>query len=48
MKKKFVDYFSRGLPLSKEKAEAIAESMQTKQFKKSEFLVQAGQFKEAL
>lgn len=44
MKNKFIDYFSRISPLSKEEADAIAESMQTKKFKKSDFLVKEGQF----
>ena len=44
MKNKFVDYFSRISPLSKEEAEAIAESMQTKNFKKGDFLLKEGQF----
>lgn len=44
MKNKFIDYFSRISPLSKEEAEAIAESMQTKKFKKGDFLVKEGQF----
>lgn len=44
MKNKFIDYFSRISPLSKEEADAIAESMQTKKFKKGDFLVKEGQF----
>ena len=43
MENKFVDYFSRISPLSKEEGEAIAESMQTKKFKKGEFLIKEGQ-----
>lgn len=43
MKDKFLNYFSRISTLSKEEGEAITESMQTKTFKKSEFLLQAGQ-----
>ncbi|MFB6340933.1 Crp/Fnr family transcriptional regulator [Saccharicrinis sp. FJH62] len=44
MENKFVAYFSRISPLSKEEAEAIAESMQTKRFSKGEFLIKEGQF----
>lgn len=40
---KFVSYFSRISPLSKEESEAIAESMQTKTFKKGDYLLQEGQ-----
>lgn len=43
MKTQFVDYFSRISPLSKEEAKGIAESMQTKKFKKSDFLIKEGQ-----
>lgn len=43
MKNKFVNYFSRISPLSKEESEAIAESMQTKTFKKGDYLLQEGQ-----
>lgn len=43
MENKFVSYFSRISPLSKEESEAIAESMQTKTFKKGEYLLQEGQ-----
>lgn len=44
MKNKFVDYFSRITPLSKEESDAIAQSMQTKKFKKGDFLIKEGQF----
>ena len=44
MGNKFVDYFSRISPLSKEEAEAITESMQTKTYKKGEYLLREGQF----
>jgi CRP-like cAMP-binding protein len=40
---KFVSYFSRISPLSKEESAAIAESMQTKTFKKGDYLLQEGQ-----
>jgi CRP-like cAMP-binding protein len=43
VKNKFVNYFSRISPLSKEESEAIAESMQTKTFKKGDYLLQEGQ-----
>jgi CRP-like cAMP-binding protein len=43
MKEKFINYFSKISPLSKEEAEAITESMQTKTFKKGEFLLKEGQ-----
>lgn len=43
MKNKFVDYFSRISPLSKEESEGIAESMRTKTFKKGEYLLKEGQ-----
>lgn len=43
MENKFVNYFSKISPLSKEEANAIAESMQTKQFKKGDFLIKEGQ-----
>lgn len=43
MEKKFVSYFSRISPLSKEESEAIAESMQTKTFMKGDYLLQEGQ-----
>lgn len=43
MKNKFVNYFSRISPLSKEESEAIAESMQTKSLKKGDFLLKEGQ-----
>lgn len=43
MKEKFINYFSKISPLSKEEAEAIAESMQTKTFGKGEFLLKEGQ-----
>lgn len=44
MENKFVDYFSRISPLSNEEAEAITESMQTKTYKKGEYLLREGQF----
>lgn len=44
MENKFVNYFSQISPLSKEEAEAIAESMQTKKLKKGNFLIKEGQF----
>ena len=44
MENKFVDYFSKISPLSAEEAEAIAGSMQTKKFKKGDFLIKEGQF----
>jgi CRP-like cAMP-binding protein len=44
MKDKFVAYFSRISPLSKEESDAIGESMKTKTYKKGEFLIRAGQF----
>ena len=44
MKNIFVNYFSRISPLSKEEADAIAESMQTKKFRKGDFLIKEGQF----
>lgn len=43
MENKFVNYFSRISPLSKEESEGIAKSMQTKSFKKGEFLLKEGQ-----
>ena len=43
MQEKFINYFSKISPLSKEEAEAITESMQTKTFKKGEFLLKEGQ-----
>ncbi len=43
MENKFVNYFSKISPLSEEEAEGIAQSMQTKSFKKGDYLVQAGQ-----
>ncbi len=43
MENKFVDYFSRISPISKEEAKAIAESIQTKKFKKGDFLIKEGQ-----
>ncbi|MCB0642455.1 MAG: Crp/Fnr family transcriptional regulator [Phaeodactylibacter sp.] len=43
MDNKFVNYFSKISPLSKEEATAIAESMQTRTFKKGDFLLKEGQ-----
>lgn len=43
MKENFVKYFSQITPLSKEEEQAIANSMQTKTFKKGEFLLKEGQ-----
>lgn len=43
MENKFVDYFSRISPLSKEESEGIAESMRTKTFKRGEYLLKEGQ-----
>ena len=36
-------YFSRISPLSKEESDAIAQSMQTKSFKKGDYLLREGQ-----
>lgn len=43
MHEKFVNYFSRISPLSSEESEAIFKSMQTKAFKKGEYLLKDGQ-----
>ena len=43
MENKFVNYFSKISPLSKEESEAIAESMQTQSLKKGDFLLKEGQ-----
>ena len=43
MENKFVNYFSRISPLSKEESDAIAQSMQTKSFKKGDHLIREGQ-----
>lgn len=43
MENKFVAYFSRISPLSPEEQEGIAQSMQTKTFKKGDFLLKEGQ-----
>ena len=43
MHEKFVNYFSKIVALSNEESEAIIESMQTKAFKKGEFLLKEGQ-----
>ena len=43
MENKFVNYFSRISPLSTEESAAIANSMQTRVYKKNEFLLKAGQ-----
>lgn len=44
MKEKFLDYFRRITTLSQEEADAIADSMQTKEFGKGEFILKAGQY----
>ena len=44
MENKFVAYFNKISPLSKEEGEAIAESMQTKTYKKGKYLLREGQF----
>ncbi|MEZ5056260.1 MAG: cyclic nucleotide-binding domain-containing protein [Saprospiraceae bacterium] len=43
MQNKFVNYFSKISPLSKDEAEAISNSMQTKTFQKGDFLLKEGQ-----
>jgi CRP-like cAMP-binding protein len=43
MQEKFINYFCRISPLSKEESEAIANSMQTKAYKKGEYLLKEGQ-----
>jgi CRP-like cAMP-binding protein len=43
MENKFVNYFSRISPLSKEESEGIAQSMQTKSFKKGDHILREGQ-----
>jgi CRP-like cAMP-binding protein len=43
MHEKFVNYFSKISPLSIEESEAIVKSMQTKAFKKGEYLLKEGQ-----
>lgn len=43
MKQKFVDYFSKISPLSKEEAKAILDNMSIKTFKKGEYLLKEGQ-----
>lgn len=43
MQNKFVEYFSRISPLTKEESEGIAESMQTKTYKKGDYLLKEGQ-----
>lgn len=43
MENKFVAYFSKISPLSKEESAGIAESMQTKAYKKEDFLLKEGQ-----
>jgi CRP-like cAMP-binding protein len=42
MQSKFVNYFSRISPLSKEESKAIADSMQTKTYKKGDYLLKEG------
>lgn len=43
MKQKFVDYFSKISPLSKEEAKTILDNMSIKTFKKGEYLLKEGQ-----
>ena len=43
MENKFVDYFSRITPLSKEESDAITNSMKTKTYLKGEYLLKEGQ-----
>ncbi|HKK58947.1 MAG TPA: cyclic nucleotide-binding domain-containing protein [Salinivirga sp.] len=43
MHEKFINYFSKISPLSIEESEAIVKSMQTKAFKKGEYLLKEGQ-----
>lgn len=43
MENKFVNYFSRISPLTKEESDAIAESMQTRTFKRGDYLLKEGQ-----
>ncbi len=43
MHEKFINYFSKISPLSKEESEAIVESMETKAFKRGVFLLKEGQ-----
>jgi len=43
MHEKFINYFSKISPLSVEESEAILKSMQTKAFKKGEYLLKEGQ-----
>ena len=43
MENKFVDYFSRISPLSKEESDAITNSMKTKTYLKGEYLLKEGQ-----
>ncbi|NQZ75854.1 MAG: Crp/Fnr family transcriptional regulator [Ekhidna sp.] len=43
MKNKFLNYFSKISTLNAEESEGLVESMQTKAFKKGEFLLRAGQ-----
>jgi CRP-like cAMP-binding protein len=43
MENKFVNYFSKVSPLSEEEAEGIEQSMQTKTFKKGDYLLKEGQ-----
>lgn len=43
MENKFVNYFSRISPLSKEESDAIAQTMQTKTFEKGVHLLKEGQ-----
>ncbi|WP_020536736.1 Crp/Fnr family transcriptional regulator [Lewinella cohaerens] len=46
MHEKFINYFSRISPLSKEESDAIAESMQTAAYKKGDYLLKEGQVSE--
>lgn len=43
MANKFVEYFSKISPLSEDEAAAITKSMQTRDFKKGEYLLKEGQ-----
>lgn len=43
MVNKFINYFSRISPLSQAEADGIAQSMQTKAFKKGDYLLREGQ-----
>lgn len=43
MREKFINYFSKISPLTKEESAGIAESMKVKTFKKGDFLLREGQ-----